>query len=204
MKLVIIDTETTGLYGKDEVIQFAAIITDMNFRIERVVNFYCDTVHPINPKAQEVHKLSFKDIHELSGGRTFEDQFLEFKESLNGEDLIWIEWSSSGFDMRMINQTLGKFGLEKYYFGKKTASLNKKSGIFNFNLMHAIGNMFYNGKFRKLEIACNELLPVSADKISKLYEKYIKSYNVATGAHHADYDAFLCYLLISRYGNKFV
>lgn len=202
MLYVIIDTETTGLYSKDEVIQFAAIICDEKYVIHRIVNFYCDTAHPINEKAQAVHGIDFEKLHKLSEGLTFEDQFLPFLKSLEGEDVVWIEWSTNGFDMRMINQTLAKYKLQKTDFGKGINTLGEIPGIHHYNLLHGICNVFYGGHSRQLGIACSELLKHSTEQIDELYEKYIKMFDIRTGKHNADYDAFLCYLLLISYGNR--
>lgn len=202
MKNIIIDNETTGLRSKDEVIQFAALVCDEKFRIVRIVNFYCDTVYPISAEAQRITGLDFEKIHHLSNGLTFEDQWIAFIDSLRDEkDITWIEWSSNGFDARMINQTLKKCGLKPYNFGKEVTTLGRE-GICHLNLLRAICNLCYNGSPRKLVVACRELLNTTEAVINNMYNSKIKTFDVNTGAHHADYDAFLCYLLLITYGDK--
>ena len=198
MKYLFIDTETTGLSTKDEVIQFAALVTDEQFRLVGLENFYCDTVYPISEGAAKVNKLSTEIIHNFSKGLFFEDQFPAFVKEV-GNDVCWIEWSKNGFDMRMINQTLAKCGQPKYDFGKQLVDYREATtGVCNFNLMHAIGNKFYGGGVRKLEVATKDLLKISKEKIDEVYNSKIKRFSIETGAHNADYDAFLCYLLFTN------
>ena len=42
-KIVVYDTETTGLTKSDEVIQFSAIVMNDTLYTESLVNFYCNT-----------------------------------------------------------------------------------------------------------------------------------------------------------------
>lgn len=201
MKYLFWDTETTGLSFSDEVLQIGGVLTDESFQIIDVINFYCDTVCPINPSAAKVNHLTFELVHTLSDGKTFEDNWFPLIEKI-GSDVCWIGWNDS-FDRRMVNQTLKKIGLTPYNFGKSIKSLSSASGICNYDLMRGIGDLKYNGRKVKLVNAVSSLLNIPFSTIDELYNRNIKRFNIEAGAHNADYDAFLCYLLFVgvMYGN---
>ena len=62
MNIVILDTETTGLTGKDEVIELAYITIDENFvPLHETVQRFKPSI-AINPHAQAVHGIEFKNL----------------------------------------------------------------------------------------------------------------------------------------------
>lgn len=193
MKYFFWDTETTGLGFSDEVLQVGGILVDEKFGNPKVINFFCDTACPINPKAAAVNHLTFELVHKLSRGKTFEDSWVELTKML-GDDVCWIGWNES-FDRRMVNQTLKKVGLAPYNFGNTIKDLSKADGVCNYDLMRGVCRVKNNGKAMKLMNAVTSFLSISVGEIDQIYEKNLKKFDMETGAHHADYDAFLCYLL---------
>lgn len=193
MKYFFWDTETTGLGFSDEVLQLGGILTDESFGNLKVVNWYCDTTCPINPKAAEVTHLTFEIVHKLSEGKTFEDNWLELIKEL-GNDVCWIGWNES-FDRRMVNQTLKKVGLPPFNFGTNIKDLSQAKGVCHYDLMRGVSRARSTGKSIKLVNAVTSFLSMPFVEIDRMYEQNIKKFDLDTGAHHADYDAFLCYLL---------
>lgn len=97
-KIVVYDTETTGLTKSDEVIQFSAIVMNDTLYTESLVNFYCNTQVPISTGAFSTHGIDKARLFQLSEKKVFEDNWLEFIESLRGNNIIWVSWSQGGFD----------------------------------------------------------------------------------------------------------
>ena len=104
MKYLIMDTETTGLGSRDEVIQFSGILVNEEFKMSKLYNWYCETSVPITKEAAATHGLNANLLHVLSHGYTFEDNWLTMEELLNTPDITFIGWNVS-FDIRLINQT---------------------------------------------------------------------------------------------------
>jgi len=124
VRYVIFDVETTGLMKTDEVIQFGALVAGSDFRPEYPVNFYCYTQEPISPGAAKANGMNKKKLMELSGGKSFEDSWLELPFVKDGgNDTIWVSYSSGGFDTRLINQTLSQNGLPRMKFGNRVIDL---------------------------------------------------------------------------------
>ena len=201
MKYFFWDTETTGLGFSDEVLQLGGVIVNEEFKIEEVVNFFCDTTHPISPKAAAVNHLDFETVHKLSGGKTFEDNWIKLAEKL-GDEVCWIGWNES-FDRRMVNQTLKKVGLPLYNFGVSVQNLRMVEGVCHYDLMRGVSRIKGSGRSMKLMNAATSYLKLPFSSIDAMYVKNIAKFDGEVGAHHADYDAFLCYLLFVSvlYGN---
>ena len=198
MQYAVFDVETTGLGIKDEVIQFSCILTDENFCALNYFNFYCYTQQELDVKASEITGINREDLWRLSEGKTFEDQFFKLKELVNNPNLVWVHYSTNGFDLRLVNQTLTNNGLDTFYFGKNCTRLDKQSGVWNFNICNALANFKYGGRPRRLSQAASEL-PYSEEEIIRVLESKCKGCGV-NGYHNALYDAFVTWLLL--YQNK--
>lgn len=202
MKYIIFDIETTGLRKEDEVIQFSCIITDKDLITETFCNFYCYTQQPISPGAFNTHHISKEDLHRLSGGKSFEDNWEDVQYLFNQEDVVWVDWSMNGFDQRMINQTLVNNGLDAYFTFDRVDSLSRcASGRHSFDLMHAFSKKFGKSSM-KLEEAARKL-PYNRQQIDSLYRTMINKVQMDLGGtigyHHADYDAFITYLVMYNF-----
>ena len=190
MKYVFYDTETTGLTKRDEVIQFGAVIADENLKIMGKVSFYCYTQVPVKDAAYKVHGINGKRLYELSGGQTFEDCFLNmplFKET----DIVWVSYSTNGFDERMVNNTLTNNGLEKYDFGTEEKYFGQfTAGRHWFDACHAVANRCNGGKIRKL----SQLVEMYGVAGKEEYHKKLFEYSASF--HDATYDAFMLWAVI--------
>lgn len=200
MKYAIFDVETTGLGNRDEVIQFACVIADEEFKAQTLYNEYFYTQHDISPGAAAVHRLSSELLFELSKGQTLEDFVLATPELFKDPDITWVEWSTSGFDRRMVNQTLVNNGVPPVDFGTKVTALRNEIGIHHYSLLHGVCNLRYGGKPRKLAQAAKDL-PWSEKQIESMYNRYIQpASDLGMRFHTADYDAFVSWLLMYNCG----
>ena len=201
MAYAIFDIESTGLSNKDEVIQFGCVLTDNTFKIKNIINFYCYTQQPIHPQALAVHHLDKATLLELSGGKTFEDNFYEMLRNLNEPDLTWVHWSTSDYDIRAVNNTLTNNGLPAYNFGKKLPRPVTMPGVNHYNLLTPLCGMLY-GHPKKLGAAVQDL-PFSSEDIESIYQQQIRPSGTADVlAHNALYDAYCTWMLLYAHKNE--
>ena len=190
MRYIFYDVETTGFAKQDEVIQFGAVVTDGNLKVVGKVMFYCYTQVPIRDGAYKVHGIKKERLYELSGGRTFEDYFLGNK-LFYEPDLVWVSYSTNGFDERLVNNTLTNNGLARYDFGSEEKYLGQFSkGRHWFNACHALANRCNGGKVRKL----SQL--VEKYGITDKEEYHRKLFGLKASFHDATYDAFMMWVLV--------
>jgi len=96
MRILILDTETTGIASTDEVLELAYITIDNNFITQQTfVAKYRPSV-PINPHAQAVHGIEFKDLLSYPLSRTID---------LGQEKIDFIIGHNISFDKRMLIQS---------------------------------------------------------------------------------------------------
>lgn len=206
MKYFIYDIETTGLGNRDEVVQFSGFLTDAHLAIEHMINFYCYTQVPLDPKAAAVNGLTAELLWKKSGGLSFEDQISNHMLNiLKLEDLTWVEYNTNGFDHRVINQTLRQNGVKTINFGKEIALPGKSSGIYTFNLLKGLQNFCFNGRIHKLRQAATTL-PYSEVRINSMYTATCQQFGLEDNAgsfHDSSYDAFVTWLLFYVYKKRF-
>lgn len=195
MNYIVFDTETTGLGSTSEVIQFSGLLLDHNLKLSKLINFYCYTQEPIEAEAAKIHGLTASFLMKQSGGKTFEDYFFEL--APKEKDLIWVGYNTK-FDIAVINRTLEQNGLAKYDFGKPTALLNKKFGIYNFDLMPIFASP--SGYNQRLSTVAKQL-PYSEEKLASMYQKLLNLAGLQTDVtyHNAIYDALVTWLLLGNF-----
>ena len=201
MEYAIFDTETTGLRSKDEVIQFTAFLTDDNFRLKKLYNFYCYTNQRISKDAIAVHHLDRETLMKLSHSKYFEDYYYKYTDLFNKKSITWVGWNVK-FDMRLCNQTLCNNGLFAHNFGTTTTRLVMPEGIYNYDLMQAISDLKNNGRRMKLSAAMS-LVPYSKESIDRMFNRIMDlGKNIINpGYHNALYDAFCTWLILKYYSN---
>jgi len=104
-RVVVFDTETTGVSNMDEIVQIAAA-EYVNGELARTLNLYVVPTCEINPQAEAVHHLSRAFLEE-NGIQPLEalEQFFDF---LGSEVLV--VGHNIHFDFRMLQNECRKFG----------------------------------------------------------------------------------------------
>lgn len=205
MNYLIFDTETTGLHSQDEVIQFSGLILDNNLKLKRGYNWYCDTPHAISKEAEAVHGISKKMLHDLSGGKVFEDYWYYMMNEIDmTEGITFIGWNVD-FDKRLINQTLNNNGLDEFDFGKKVTTLKKSSDVCSFDLMKAVANLLVGRDRLKLEQA-SKMISLDEATLKKRYSKLASKFPNVTEKdfHNSLYDTYVTYEIFSEFARKFM
>lgn len=204
MNYLVYDTETSGLnFNRDEVLQFSGILLDDSLAIKQVFNFYCDTQVSIDPGAAAVNGLNHSILRELSGGKTFEDNFLNLP-IWELKDLCWVGYNSVHFDSKMINSTLVANNLPPVVFGPEEPriKLTNNKGIYQLDMMKFI-QAINKGHRMKLISAVDTIkdkYPI--DVLNNAYKKYFSQYDINPKGdlfHNALYDTFMTYALLCYY-----
>lgn len=210
MQYIIFDTETTGLTNNDEIIQFACMYLDDKFRLKGMDDFYCMPTSNISPGAMAVHHLDLDSVRRLSHEKFFEENFYALKKKFE-RDCTFINYSSSLFDFRLVNQSLTKAQLPEFDFGEKVLALDDNaSGFYKYDLMSGIARIkgIRGGKI-KLENAL-KLVPNYNEQDLKLKYmnlcKMLESKGLApvsnndTMFHNARFDTFCMWYLLNAFG----
>ena len=92
---LILDTETTGLSGKDEVIELGIIDMDGNTIYHSLFNPSC----PIGASAMNVHGITLEEVKDAP---EFSEEWDKIKGVLEGKKVLIY---NAKFDFRMLNQT---------------------------------------------------------------------------------------------------
>jgi DNA polymerase III epsilon subunit-like protein len=204
VKLFLYDTETTGLGPRDEVIQIAGILTDINLKPLYAVNRYCFSTVPIDPGAFNSHGITRTDLLKLSGGRFLEDVDDEIKFLREEKDLVCISYNHD-FDGRLMNQTMTNNGLDKFDFGTKIATLkrNLTAGRYNLCAMHLFTQVLNAGRKYDLKQLAKTRSGYDEVTLFALYTEFAKrlSFTVDESRkyHDALFDVFLIWVLLSKY-----
>lgn len=207
MSYFVFDTETTGIGAgtvldkkgsvsvNDEVIQFAGLLLDESLRLKKVISFHCYTAVPIYPKAQAVNHLDHQKLMKYSGGRTFEDFFLN-QSDLHSDDITWVGYNVK-FDMRIINNTLKQNGLDVYDFGTCIKTLRSRvKGRCYFDLLESLA--MRNGGIRMKLVQAAKSLPYTEQQLNAMYGKLLQLTNNKSDLtfHDALYDSLVTWLLL--------
>ena len=92
---LILDTETTGIGKRDEIIELGIVDMNGNTVYHSLFNPSC----PIGAKAMKVHGIT---PSEVKGAPRFSDEWSKIKGILNGKMILIY---NANFDLRMLNQT---------------------------------------------------------------------------------------------------
>lgn len=195
MKYLFYDLETTGLTKQDEVIQFGGILTDAKLQPQKAFSFYCYTQVPIAKKAAAVHGITAGKLMKLSDGLTFEDQFYDAS-FMKEKDLTWISYSTSGFDERVIEQTLKNNGLPEYDFGSALPYFKDATGIHHLDAYSVLRNRCYCGRNNKLS-QLPKSIPDGEQRIDEMYARLFNGKVSGNQYHDALYDAFVLWWIMN-------
>ena len=106
-RVVVFDTETTGMYEGDEICQIAAA-EYVNGKLRRTMNVYMCPTCEIRQEAADAHGLTVEFLKEH--GREQSDAMREFFDFV-GKDALLVAHNIR-FDLRMVAQECEKFGIE--------------------------------------------------------------------------------------------
>ncbi len=101
---ILLDTETTGMSGVDEIIQMAVLAPDGAV----LMNTLLRPTQPIPYSATTIHGITDADVIDAP---TFPEIYDNFKDLISGKTLVIY---NAVFDLRLIKQTLSKFRLPAF------------------------------------------------------------------------------------------
>ncbi len=111
MKTIFVyDTETTGVWNKDKIVQFAWIfarIIDWKIYEERTINQYINPWRPIPAQSSNVHKIFDKDVEKHPKIEECIKEFVVYHEKA---DLV--VWHNISFDERMLKNEVSNCWLK--------------------------------------------------------------------------------------------
>lgn len=215
MKYFVFDTETTGVYPDDEVVQFSGLLFDENQELLDVVNFYCNSSKLMPKEAENVHGLNNKILNELSKGLFFEDKIEQYPWLYNPKGIIFIGYNVS-FDIRMVNNTLRLAGYETIDFGQEVPRVPKfikeedKDKNYNLCLMNTLKVNLQLPARAKLEHLCKKYIDETPEDISLLRKSLIEYYKLDDnpynlhGFHDALFDSIATVSLFKKFARFYL
>lgn len=99
MKVIVLDTETSGLTGNDRVVEFGVIILNENMEIEYRDSSYCSIPFELSKEASDYTGIKNSDIKDA---KKIKDTpaFIEFQKHNNKHNVVVIH--NSWFDLYML------------------------------------------------------------------------------------------------------
>lgn len=180
MSIILFDTETTGLQP-GSICQLSYILADRD-KTEGYNYFF--SVDYIEPASQAVHGLSVEQLAVLSGGKTFEEQYLAFREHF--AEAEYLVAHNFVFDMLFMMAEYRKAG-DVFKYKNKFCTMKHFQPICKFLNKRGLY------KYPRLD----ELLQyyaVTPDEVRACAERF---YGIsATAAHDARYDTAALYCLL--------
>lgn len=230
MKFIVFDTETTSIPRfrglpepscldkfnvrypnhimkfNGEVIQFAGLVCDENFALEKIISFYCMPSEPISQEAFNVNKISNEMIYDLSKGKRLEDYLIkdeEIHDLLFNSNNLFIGHNVK-FDMKVINDNLLNYCYPEINFGESVKSFTglDKGSSYHYDTMSNAMRILGLRKRPKLIELVKMLVPeVDLDRFcSYVMNQHHKTSSVKL--HDACYDAICTWLAASKLREK--
>lgn len=185
MKLVYLDTETTGLNVSGNIVQLSYLIENGNGP-SGVENIYMDASY-IEEQASEVTGLTIDKIHTLSGGKKFNEFAGQIYTDI--EDAVIIGHNSS-FDVRFLKEEFRRCGVT--FKPKKVAcTMEVMRDIIKLPRKH--GGGYKNPKLSDVL----EYLEISEKDVERFTQAVFKT-NESVSAHDSRYDAIAVYLICKK------
>lgn len=223
MRIVVLDTETTGVGENDRVIQIASICVDENFTTYGASNTFCNVATVIPSGAIAVHQIDNRKLELLSGNKFIEDQIYDIRYLANAKDTIFIGYNIS-FDIKMINNSLVSEGYEPIDFGVNINVIPRDTKGRNYNLclMRTLKDYVgYKGKWKKLTKMREDYIQESDAEILEIKNAIIDTFKLSKGLqenciqfedepkvpetfHDALYDTLVTLLLFKKFQGMFV
>lgn len=120
-KIIILDTETTGVLEEDRIIQLSYLVTDLDGNIEEVHNEFCQAPLPIKFDAMAIHHITPEMLTGNPGCQELKG-FARLRELNTPENIIIIQ--SADFDLAMLvkegfeskMQLIDTFRIHRYFY----------------------------------------------------------------------------------------
>lgn len=209
LKIVVFDTETTGLKDKDQVIQFSCVCLDSKFKVIGMDSFYCNVGIPIPQDAIEVHGISNKRLEELSKGKFIEDYIPHIPYLANATNTLFVGYNVA-FDIKKTNYSLEVEGYKPVDFGTRVTTFPTRLNGRNY-YMDLMGTLCTNLGYRrnqKLIELFKEHGPCKESDIEILLGKLAKQFNIERNKeqtyHDALFDTMITTSLLIRYQHFYV
>lgn len=205
MYYIIMDTETTGLYNNDEVIQLSAIKIDEKFNLLDMCSFYCTPKKRIDSRASKVHGITQSNIVLLSEGKNIVEQ-LQDTFLVNERNATFVFYNAK-FDVGKILTSCAKHGKPNILpLNNEITSLDgNPSGINYFCLMKYFANKYYNKSYKKLVDVYDTFVPIKRESLGLIIDKVMKikggdsiGYNEEKRPHDALYDTMMTLYLLKE------
>jgi exodeoxyribonuclease X len=168
MKIILLDTETTGNKEEDKIIQLSYIVMNENLEIEEIYNDLANPGMPISFEAMAVHHITnemVEDKPKLKHTKAFK----RLKELNSPENVIVIH--NAEFDLNMLK----KENFNPFFKVIDTFRI----------LKHLIPNSKYSLQYNRYALG-----------LYKKEEEICKHYNIQINAHDALGDVIVLYLLL--------
>lgn len=209
LKIIVFDTETTGIKDKDQVIQFSYVCLNNQFKIIDMGSFYCNVSIPIPQDAIEVHGISNKRLEVLSKGKFIEDYIPHIPCLANATNTLFVGYNV-GFDIKKTNYSLGVEGYNPIDFGTKVTTFPTRLNGRNYH-MDLMGTLCSNlgyHKYQKLIEMFRKHGPCKEQDIEKLLDKLSKQFGIDRNTeqtyHDALFDTMITASLLIRYKHFYV
>ena len=111
----VLDTETTGLGDRDEIIQIGIVDAGGNAVLDQLIR----PSFPIPPGAARVHGITDDDVRDSP---IFSSLYIKLSSLLAGETVIAYNMD---FDWRMMRQTLARYRLPDIRIGKRDCAMKQ-------------------------------------------------------------------------------
>lgn len=211
MKILIFDTETTGIpkkpstlsgkyyRPKGEVIQLSALVCDGKLNPLDFISFYCKPSEPICDEAMNVHKITNESIGTLSSDLMLEDFLCDkYRDLFFSKGNVFVGHNVS-FDIRSVNNTLDMFSNPLVDFGTDTTILSglSENRNYSFDTMKVARQCYNYYKNPKLIEAVR--LSGMEPHLPTMYDYILKYFNLSSSAsyHNANYDVVATWLLLT-------
>ncbi len=206
MRIVVLDTETTGIGPTDEVIQISTICLDEKLNIINASNDYCKISMPVPAEATAVHGITNKTLEELSGNKYLEDHVAELDYLCDAKDTIFIGYNIA-FDIEKINYSLTNAGYPPIDFGVNVNTIPKETRGNNYNicLMKSLKSYLdYPGRWRKLSAMYKTYVDIPDQVVLNLKDEIVRLSGICPGHgadnyHDALYDTLITTLLFNNF-----
>lgn len=187
---IYLDTETTS-FVPGSIIELSMIIEDVDTKSIVARNYFFD-VDSIDEGAQKAHGFSVEDIHMLSGGKRFEDYYLELNQILTSGTLIA---HNEAFDERYLSAELWRCGIS-FTPLDRLCTMKVFKDILQIPAKYKKYGAYKNPKLSEVM----EYLSISTNRVNE-YSKRLFNYG-GSEYHDSRFDTTAMYVAVQVYREK--